>query len=251
MKRRIQHVVRAALGLTTGALILGVTSTTGCRSANFISTKEEVRIGKETAAEVEKRHRVLTGTADARRVAAIGERLIAHCQQREGVPYTVKALDVNEVNAVSLPGGPVYVYRGLLDLLGKDDQALACVIGHELGHIDARHSAKQMSQRLAANVGILILLKGKTAQDIGSLTTDLLSLSYSRDDEYEADHRGISYAHKAGYQATGLLSFFRKLKELEKGSQQDPELLRSHPYTEARLRRAEMIIQKQDYRYGR
>jgi predicted Zn-dependent protease len=160
-------------------------------------------------------------------------------------------LDANDINAVSLPGGPIYVYRGLLDLLGNDDDALACVMAHEVGHIDARHGAKQMSQQIAASLGVLILLRGQTAQDIGALTTDLLNLSYSRSDEHEADHRALSYAHKAGFQATGLVTFFRKLKELEKGKGRDLEALRTHPYTDTRLSRAERIIEKQDYRYGR
>ncbi|NLI00141.1 MAG: M48 family metalloprotease [Chthonomonadales bacterium] len=226
-------------------------SGTGCRNTNFISTKDEVRIGKDASAEVERRYKVETTTADARRVAAIGARILNHSDRREGVPYSFKVIDKNDVNAVSLPGGPVYVYRGLLDLLGSDDDALACVIAHEVGHIDARHSAKQMSQQIAANVGILVLLKGKTAQDIGSLTTDLLNLSYSRSDEYEADHRGISYAHKAGFKATGLLTFFAKLQEMEKGKQQGAEVLRTHPLTTARMDRVQKIIEKQDYRFGR
>ncbi|MBM3493705.1 MAG: hypothetical protein FJX72_05190 [Armatimonadetes bacterium] len=150
-----------------------------------------------------------------------------------------------------MPGGPVYVYRGLLDLLGRDDDALACVVAHEVAHIDARHSAKQMSQQIAANLGVLVLLRGRTAQDIGSLTTDLLNLSYSRSDEYEADHRGLSYAHKAGYKATGLLTFFEKLREMEKGRERGAEFLRTHPLTAARIDRVQKIIEKQDYRFGR
>lgn len=242
--------VPRALCLVFGAISLAF-SGSGCRGTNFISTKEEVRIGKETAAEVEKRHKVETDTADGRRVAAIGARIVEHCDRREGVPYSFKVINAKDINAVSLPGGPIYVYRGLLDLLGKDDDALACVVAHEVGHIDARHSAKQMSQQIAANVGVLILLRGRTVQDIGALTTDLLNLSYSRSDEHEADHRGVSYAHRAGYSATGLLTFFKKLAEIEKGKGGGVEMLRTHPYTTSRLARVEQIIEKQDYRYGR
>lgn len=252
--RRGRQSVRKALQallFALSALTLALTGGGGCRNTNLLSTKEEIRIGRDASAEVERRYKVIENTPDARRVAAIGARVIQHCDRREGVPYFVKLLDVKEVNAVSLPGGPVYVYRGLLDFIGSDDDALACVIAHEIGHIDGRHSAKQMSQQIVANVGLLILLRGKTAQDIGALTTDLLNLSYSREDEYEADHRGVSYAHKAGYKATGMLSFFKKLLELEKDRPKDIELLRTHPYTSARMRRVERIIEQQDYRYGR
>jgi predicted Zn-dependent protease len=246
MMRRVAWVVLAGLG-AFGVLA----GSTGCRGTNFISTNEEVKIGRDAAAEVEKRYRVETSTADAKRVAAIGARLLEHSDRRPGVPYSFKVIDRKDVNAVSLPGGPIYVYRGLLDLLGKDDDALACVLAHELGHVDARHAAKQMSQQIAANLGVLVLLRGRTAQDIGALTTDLLNLSYSRSDEYEADHRALSYAHKAGYKATGLLSFFTKLRDLEKGKEEGVEVLRTHPMTSARIDRAQKIIEKQDYRYGR
>ncbi len=230
---------------------VGLVGSSGCKNTNFIGTKEEVRLGRDAAEEIARRHRVVTGTPEARRVAEIGARIIEHNDKRPGVPYSFKVLDLKEINAVSLPGGPVFVYRGLLDLLGRDDDALACVIGHEVGHIDARHSAKQMSQQLAANIGILVLLKGRSAQDIGSLTTSLINLSYSRSDEYEADHRGLSYAHRAGYKATGLLTFFQKLRKLEKDREQGVEILRTHPLTTARMDRARKIIEKQDYRFGR
>jgi predicted Zn-dependent protease len=242
-------VLRSA-GVAFAASTL-LAATTGCRSTNFISTKDEVRIGRDAAQELARRNRVLTDTPDARRVAAIGARILEHSDKRPGVPYSFQVIDAKDINAVALPGGPVYVFRGLLDLLGKDDDALAGVVAHEAAHVDARHSAKQMSQQLAANLGILVLLKGRTAQDIGALTTDLLNLSYSRSDEYEADHRGLSYAHKAGYQATGLLTFFTKLQELEKGRDKSPEFLRTHPLTPARIGRVQKIIEKQDYRFGR
>lgn len=249
MRPRVLRTAQLAAALIFGALALS--GVTGCRGTNFLSTKDEVRIGRDASAEVERRYKVQTANADARRVAAIGARIVTHCDRRPEVPYSFKVLDANDINAVSLPGGPVYVYRGLLDLLGSDDDALACVIAHEVGHIDGRHGAKQMSQQIAANLGVLILLRGQTAQDIGALTTDLLNLSYSRSDEHEADHRALSYAHKAGFQATGLVTFFRKLKELEKGKGRDLEILRTHPYTDTRLGRAERIIEKQEYRYGR
>lgn len=243
--------LRDALVVILTAVALNALGVGGCRSTNILSTKEEVQLGKDASAEVERRHKVVQNTPEARRVASIGARIIEHCDRREGVPYFVKLLDVDQVNAVSLPGGPVYVYTGLMDFLGNDDDALACIIGHEIGHVDGRHSAKQMSQRLVANLGVALILRGRTAQDIAAITTDLLNLSYSREDEYEADHRGVSYAHKAGFKATGMVAFLKKLEEKDKGRPRDPELLRTHPYTTARIARLEKIIERQDYRYGR
>ncbi|MBM3495805.1 MAG: peptidase M48, partial [Armatimonadetes bacterium] len=82
---------------------------TGCRNTNFISTKDEVRIGRDASAEIGRRYRVQTDTPDARRVAEIGARVLEHSDRRAGVPYTFQVIDLKDVNAVSLPGGPVSV----------------------------------------------------------------------------------------------------------------------------------------------
>lgn len=221
----------------------------GCKNSNVLSTSQEVGIGKSASSDIEKQYRVDTTSADAKRVARIGERLLIHTDRRPNVPYTFKVLDMKEVNAVSLPGGPIYVYRGLLDMAGDDDDALATVMAHEIGHINARHAAKQISQQLEANMAISLLLKGNTAQNLAGLGANLLSLNYSRDDEYEADRRGLSYAYKAGYDPHGMIRFFRKLQTMEKGSG-SPEFLRTHPVTKSRIDRAEKLIETQDFPYG-
>ena len=228
------------------ALVYG----TGCRNTNFLSTRDEVHMGREVAAEIEKQFPPLAGSPDALRVARIGERLIPHCEPREGVPYSFKVIAQNEINAVSLPGGPVYIYRGLLDLVGKDDDALACVMAHEVGHVNARHAAKQWSQQMVTNVGLMVLLKGR-AQDNGSLAAGMLHLGYSRDDEYEADARGVSYAAKAGFDPTGIIRFFKKLDATAKDKGGPPEFLRTHPNTKHRIDRMERMIETQNYRYGK
>lgn len=232
-------------------LLWALCGAAGCKNTNFLSTKDEVRLGRDASKEIESKYRVDTDSPDAQRVRRISERILAHIDQRPGVPYAVKVLDLKDVNAISLPGGPIYVFRGLLDLLGEDDDALACVIGHEVGHTNARHVAKQISQQLAANIGIALILRGQTAQNIAGLAADLLSLSFSRDDEYEADRRGLSYAYKAGFDPRGMIRFFEKLQSLEKKGGGGPEFLRTHPVTRNRIARAEKIIETQDYRYGR
>ncbi|MCC6730680.1 MAG: M48 family metalloprotease [Chthonomonadales bacterium] len=221
----------------------------GCKNTNFLSTRQEVNIGRQGAQAIEQQYPVEEGTPAARRVERIGQRLLEHSDRREGVPYSFRVIDKDVVNAVSLPGGPIYVFKGLLDLAGTDEDALAGVIAHELGHIDARHAAKQMSQQMAANLGIQLLLKGRTVQDVASLASDLLGLSYSRDDEYEADSRGLSYAYRAGYDPRGLLRFFEKLEKRE-GQGDGPEFLGTHPVTQKRVDRAQRIIETQAYRYG-
>lgn len=237
-----------ALGLLAASMLV---AGSGCKNTNFLSTKDEVKLGKDASEEIEHRYKVDAKSEDCVRVRTIGARIAEHSDARPGVPYSYKVLDIKDVNAVSLPGGPVYVYRGLMDLVGKDDDALACIIAHETGHIDARHAAKQISQEMLANVGISIILKGGTAQNIGALASDLMSLHYSRDDEYEADMRGLSYAKKAGFNPVGMVRFFKKLEAMEKKGGKDPELLRTHPLTRNRIVRVEKAIETENYRYGR
>jgi beta-barrel assembly-enhancing protease len=95
------------------------------------------------------------------------------------------------------------------------------------------------------------VLRGSTAQNAAGLASDLLGLSYSRDDEYEADRRGISYAARAHFDPRGMVRFFQKLSSLEKKGGSTPEMLRTHPVTRSRIDRADKIVETQDYRYGK
>src|SRR5262249_2808674 len=156
-----------------------------------------------------------------------------------------KVLDLKDVNAVSLPGGPVYVFRGLIDLAGDDDDELANVIAHELGHITGRHIAHQYTKQLQAQLLLTVLLQGsgRTAQNLARLRLDLFSLKFSCDDEDDADRRGLSYAYKAGFDPTGMTRFFQKLQTLEKRGGGTPEFLRTHPVTKSRIDRVEKMIE--------
>jgi predicted Zn-dependent protease len=237
-------------GMALPALILLASGLTGCRTKSFLSTRQEVGLGKEGARQVEQQYRVDTNSADADRVRRVGESLLAHIDRRD-VPYSFKVLDSKEINAFSLPGGPVYVFRGLLDMMGNDDDALACVIGHELGHVNGRHAARQLSSQLATSVLINLAIPNPTAQNLAGLGAELVGLKYSRDDEYDADRRGMSYAHFAGYDPDGMVRFFEKLERLEKREGGGgPEWLQNHPVTKARIAKAETLIEHNDFRYG-
>lgn len=223
---------------------------TGCRTKSFLSTRQEVNLGKEGARQVEQELTVDISSPDAERVRAIGRKLLDHMDKRD-VPYTFKVVDAREINAFSLPGGPIYVYRGLLDMLGDDDAALACILGHEAAHINARHAARQLSSNIFNNILIGVLIPNPTARNAAGLGSELVGLKYSRDDEYEADRRGLSYAHYAGYDTNGMIRFFEKLQRMEKRTGSGPpEWLRTHPVTRARIEKAKTIIERQDYRYG-
>jgi beta-barrel assembly-enhancing protease len=240
----------ARLALLTLLCCALLPALTGCRTRSFLSTKQEVALGKEGSREVEQQFRVDTTSADAERVRRVGTKLISHMDRRD-VPYSFKVLDAKEINAFSLPGGPVYVYRGLLDMMGDDDDALACVLGHEGGHVNARHVARHISSSILNNLVIDIFIPNPVAAEGAGLLTEVMGLKYSREDEYEADRRGLSYAHFAGYNPEGMIRFFGKLERLEKRQGGgDPEWMRDHPLTEARIEKAQAIIDHNDFRYG-
>ncbi len=238
-------------GVLLGLLLMVAASgLTGCRTKSFLSTRQEVGLGKEGARQVEQELRVDTASADADRVRRIGMSLLPHMDRRD-VPYTFKVLDAREINAFSLPGGPVYIYRGLLDMVGDDDDALACIMGHECGHINARHAARQISSQFITNILLGLAIPNPTSQNLAGLGAELISLKYSRDDEYEADRRGLSYAHFAGYNPEGMIRFFKKLQRMEKREGGGgPEWLQTHPLTGARIQKAETLIEHNDFRYG-
>lgn len=249
---------------TGGLLFLGMCAMSlgaaGCGKGTVWSTKDEINIGKQASKEVEHQFRVDETSEDAKRVKRVGERLIAHTDVRPGVPYSFKVLDSKEVNAVSLPGGPIYVFRGLLDLIGDDDDELATVIGHEIGHINGRHIAHQYTKQLQAGLLLGLILSGQssTVQNVAGIGQELIGLKYSRDDEYEADRRGLSYAYKAGFDAQGMVRFFKKLQALEVkpsptgvgGGGGGPEFLKTHPVTKTRIDKALKLIEGKEYKYG-
>lgn len=248
MKSRYKRVGERLSLLLLAALAL---SLTGCRTRSFLSTRQEVSLGKEGARQVEQEMRVETASADADRVRKVGLSLLSHMDRRD-VPYTFKVIDQPAINAFALPGGPVYVYKGLLDMVGDDDDALACILGHEAGHVNARHAARRISSDLLTNLVIGFGIPNPTLQNAAGLTTQVIGLKYSREDEYEADRRGLSYAHFAGYNPEGMIRFFDKLQRTEKrqgGS--DPEWLRDHPLTTARIEKAKSLIEHNDFRYGK
>ncbi len=208
------------------------------------STSKEVALGRKIARQV---HVELPSVADdavQQRVRAIGERIVAVCDRKELV-YTFEVIEDPEMNAFSLPGGYVFVNRGLIDRAANDDE-LAAVIAHEVAHVTARHAVKRYESGLGmqlAQLAAVAARQGAAASGLG-VGMRAAQLAYARQDELEADRLGVKYMKAAGFDPRGMLSFLKKLHEhtrqrntayLPRGVVR-PQYALTHPYIPDRLR---------------
>lgn len=202
-----------------------------------MSTEDEIKMGREVAKEVEKEVPLVQDAALQNRVQTIGLKLAA-VSDRPNLPYTFKVLDSKEVNAFAVPGGFIYVYKGLIDLMPSDDE-LAGVIGHEIGHIVKRHSIKESERGTGLSLLMLILLQGR-GLPLQATVMDALMAGYSRDDEREADYLGFVHSTKAGYSPYGMLMGLEKLAAIEPKDSAD--LFSDHPESAERIRLMQQYI---------
>jgi predicted Zn-dependent protease len=163
---------------------------------------------------------------------------LAKVSHRPNLPYKFEMVDASVVNAFAVPGGYVYFTRGILANLNSEAE-LAGVMGHELGHITARHSAQQYSRAQLAQFGVLVggLFLGDLVSGVAQLGVGMLFLSFSRDNERQADELGVEYASKAGYDGKELAGFFETLERMNPGSDRSglPGWFSTHPSPEDRV----------------
>ncbi len=221
-------------------LIASACETTGINRGqiNIVSTNDEIELGKNLAVEVEKEQTVLNNPALTQYVNEIGQAVAAQ-SDRPDVPYSFKVIDNDEeVNAFALPGGPIYVYTGLLKYADNEAE-LASVLGHEVAHVAARHSAEQLTKAYGFSLVAQIILgedPGATAQMARDIVGSLGMLKFSRDDEIEADRLGVRYMFRAGYNPNAMTSFQKKLGELTSSSPSRVlNLLSTHPMSQDRI----------------
>ncbi|MBU1112250.1 MAG: M48 family metalloprotease [Candidatus Omnitrophica bacterium] len=172
-------------------------------------------------------------------IAAIGNK-VAAVSHRNNLTYHFYIIDAPEVNALAIPGGHIFVYRGLLDKVSQ--QELAFVLAHEIGHVSARHSLKQLGASLSVSVLAATLLRTPEqtqAKQMVDQLYGLISLGYSRKDELEADSLAFQYVNSAGYQPRAALTLFKKLEAENNNRGQVPFYLSSHPDPEARIKNIE------------
>jgi len=190
--------------------------------AGLIGRSTEISMGREAAQEFEKSAVVDNDPAAVARIQRIGRRLVSVCDAPD-YPFEFHYVDGEEVNAFALPGGYIYLYRGLLQLLPNDD-ALAFVMSHEIAHVTKRHGMDQIQKQMVASFALDALLgRGSASQILQSL----LSLSYSRSDEREADDVGLRCMARAGFNPESGIAVMEILGRM--GGDSVPKLLRTHP----------------------
>jgi predicted Zn-dependent protease len=198
---------------------------------------QEIALGHRFAAALEAESSMLANTLIDQHLNQVVQQLAA-VSLRPNLPYRVKVLNLSSINAVSLPGGSIYIHRGMLEVLATEDE-LAAVLSHEIGHIVARHALRQLSLTLQTQDLLKPLLDNLGRQNSASIlqqfggTVSLLArLSFSRHDELEADRLGFQNTLRAGWDPRGFLKMFAALEAAEAAaSGVDQPILATHPPT--------------------
>lgn len=225
---------RAPLILLLAAAACAVNPVTGERELALISERQEIEMGRQYAEQVEQQIGLVEDAGLQTYVEAIGLEM-ARSSERPDLPWRFRVLDDPTPNAFALPGGFIYVTRGLTALMGSEAQ-LASVLGHEIGHVTARHSVSQMSRAQLAQLGMGVgmVLLPEDLEQYGALASTGLSvlfLKYSRDDERQSDQLGFRYALDAGYDVREMAAVFQSLERASElaGAGSLPTWLSSHP----------------------
>ncbi len=221
-----------------------VLTTFGCGSAfqniNILTDADEIAIGREFSREIEKEVKLYTDPEVVRYVDELGQALVRH-STRSNIRYYIKVVDTDEVNAFALPGGYLYVNRGLISIAGTESELLG-VIGHEIGHVAGRHGAKALTRQLGLEV-MIGMISGRNptgvqrvASQLAGIGSILGMLHYSRQAEREADALAVVNLREAGYDPEGVTAFFEKLLEIK---DREPgafaTLFASHPPSRERI----------------
>jgi hypothetical protein len=214
---------------------------------DWYSLEGEIRMGKQYAQEVEATSKLVRDPVVTEYVNRIGQNLVRNSDAQ--VPFTIKVIDSDEVNAFALPGGFFYVNSGLI-LAADEESELAGVMAHEIAHVAARHATRQMTRAQWANIGTIPLIFvgggiGYAVRSAAGLGLPLTFLSFSRSFESEADYFGLQYMYKAGYDPNAFVQFFEKLQAREK--KKPGTLARAfstHPQTPDRIAKSQEEISR-------
>jgi predicted Zn-dependent protease len=216
------------------------------KGVNFYSIEREIAMGKQLAQEVERQAKIIDDPIIAEYVNRVGQNLVRNSDAK--VPFTIKVIDTEDVNAFALPGGFFFVNSGLI-LKADTEAELAGVMAHEIAHVAARHGTRQVTRGEIAQLSTipLIFLGGWTGYGIRQAASILIPVGYlqfSRSFESEADMLGLQYMYKTGYDPGAFVDFFEKIESLEKKKPGTiSKVFSTHPPTDDRIVKAQQNIQ--------
>jgi predicted Zn-dependent protease len=228
---------------------VGTRNIGGRGMGNWYSTEGEIKMGKQYADEIEKSTKLINDPVVTEYVNRIGQNIVKNSDCK--VPFTIKVIDTDEINAMALPGGFFYVNSGLI--LAADEEAeLAGVMAHETAHVCAHHAAREMTRMNYAQLGSipLIMMTGYSWTGYGiyeaiNIAIPMTFLMFSREFEGQADYLGLQYMYRAGYDPQAFVTFFEKIQNLEK---QKPgavaKAFSNHPQTPDRIQHTQEEIAK-------
>jgi predicted Zn-dependent protease len=227
------------------------------KGVNFYSLEREIALGKGLAQEVERSSKLIDDPIVVEYVNRVGQNLVRNSDAR--VPFTIKVIDSDVVNAFALPGGFFYVNSGLI-LRAQEESELAGVMAHEISHVTARHGTKQATKgelMQLATIPLILLGPGGWAgygiYEATQLAIPFSYLKFSRDAEREADFLGLQYMYKAGYDPNAYVTFFERIQADEKRQPGTiPKIFSTHPPTPERIANtqkeiARILPAKQEY----
>ncbi|HWZ32359.1 MAG TPA: M48 family metallopeptidase [Bryobacteraceae bacterium] len=216
------------------------------KGLNWYSLEKEIALGKTLAQDVERQAKVIDDPIIAEYVNRVGQNLVRNSDAK--VPFTIKVIDTEDVNAFALPGGFFFVNSGLI-LKADSEAELAGVMAHEIAHVAARHGTRQATRGQVANLATipLIFMGGWAGYGIRQAASVLIPvgfLQFSKAFESEADMLGLEYMYKTGYDPEAFVDFFEKIQSLEKKKPGTmAKVFSTHPPTEDRIVKAQKNIQ--------
>jgi len=217
------------------------------KGVNFYSIEKEIGMGKALAQDIERQAKIVDDPVIAEYVNRVGQNLVRNSDAK--VPFTIKVIDSEEVNAFALPGGFFFVNSGLI-LRAESEAELAGVMAHEIAHVAARHGTRQATRGQFVNMASIPLIfmggwAGYGVRQAASVLIPIGFLSFSRGFEEEADLLGLQYLYKTGYDPTAFVDFFEKLQSMERKKPGTmAKVFSTHPLTDDRIKNSQKNIQE-------